>query len=110
MRERELLGSRISLRISSTTPGEEKGRYPEECVFQGSAVRLGAEGEMVVEGRLRVGDCLDSLTLAVIPTRYHRFGDTEYLDLDIGGPLPPSSSVASRVAGRLRLLRARPAA
>lgn len=109
LREQGLVGSRFWLRIPSESPEAGAGA-PEGCVFQGSAVRRGAEGEMVVEGQLRVGDHLDPLTLAVIPTRYHRRGDTEYLDLDVSGPLPSGRWPASRVEGRLRICRPSPAA
>ena len=109
LREEGLVGSRFWFRLPSRSP-EAGAVAPEGCVFQGSAVRRGAEGEMVFEGQLRVGDRLDPITLAVIPTRYHRRGDTEYLDLDVSGPLPSGRWAASRVEGRLRICRPSPAA
>lgn len=110
LREEGLVGSRISLRLPPGEPGEDGGLFEAGCSFQGSAVRRGAEDEMVVEGQLRVGDRVDPLTLAVIPTRYHRRGDTELLDLDVSGSLPSGRCGATRVAGRIRILRAHRAA
>ena len=110
LRETELVGSRISLRFPRGGTARDEQTGHAGCVFQGSAVRRGTEGEMVVEGRLSVGDRVDPLTLSVIPTRYHRSGDTEYLDLDVSGPMPSNRCGATRVEGRLRILRASPVA
>lgn len=106
LRDEGLVGSRFSFRIAPGDPEGDGGLTTGGCSFQGSAVERGAEDEMVVEGRLRVGDRVDPLTLAVVPTRFHRSGDTEVLDLDVSGSLPSGRCGATRVAGRIRILRA----
>lgn len=110
LEEGELVGTRLSFRMPPGDPDKDAGSIPGGWDFQGSAVRRGPEDEMVVEGRLRVGDRVESLTLAVIPIRYHRRGGTEYFDLDVSGTLPPGNCGASRVEGRIRVFRASPAA
>ncbi len=66
--------------------GQEEARsLSRDASSRGSAVRCGAEGEMVAEG--------------CSPTRYHRSGDTENLDLEVNGPLPTGSGGATRVEG-----------
>lgn len=109
LREGDFVGSRLSIRLPPDLSGDA-GPPSSGCTFKGSAVRLGADDEMEVHGRLSVGDQMDPCTLIVVPTLYHRRGDTEYLDLDVSGHLPRGRCGDSRLEGRLRVLRATRAA
>ncbi len=110
LREGPLVGSEVSIRLPPGAARRGDVCVPQGCIFRGSVAQQGTEGEMIVEGRLRQGDVVSSLTLAMVPTRYHRHGGTEFLDLDVSGALPPTECGANRVEGRLRVLRPSPAA
>lgn len=110
LNEHDLLGSELSFGLSVRDPLGDDPQRTREYVFQATAVRRGAEDEAVFEGRLRVGARVAAWSLAVIPTRCHHHGGTEYLELDVRAPLPPEFCGPSRVEGRLRILRASPAA
>lgn len=110
LREEELVGSRLSIQLPPGPQGPSGEIVGSGYDYRGSASRRGPASEIVLEGRLRVGDRVDPLTLVVTPTRYHRAGGTEYLDLEVAGSLPSNRCRASRVEGRLRLMRASPAA
>jgi hypothetical protein len=109
LREGDFVGSRLSIRLPPDL-SEDAGLLFPGGTFRGSAVRLGADDEMEIDGRLSVGDRMDPFTLIVVPTLYHRRGDTEYLDLDVSGHLPRGRCGDSRLEGRLRVLRATRAA
>lgn len=110
LREGGLVGSRLVLSLPPGRPDQDEVPVPDRWIFQGSSVRRGSDDEMVVAGLLRLGDRVDPLTLVVLPTRYHRRGGTEYLDLDVSASLPSGRCHASRVEGRLRIVRATSAA
>lgn len=110
LREDNLVGSELSVRLSIRDPLGDDPKTTREYVFEGTAVRRGAEDEAVFGGRLRVGARVAAWSLAVIPTRCHHHGGTEYLDLDVRASLPSELCGPSRVEGRLRILRASPAA
>ncbi|MEQ9569736.1 MAG: hypothetical protein RLN75_06060 [Longimicrobiales bacterium] len=110
LNEDDLVGSELSARLSIRDPLGVDPHTTREYVFEGTATRRGADDEAVFEGRLRIGARVAAWSLAVIPTRCRHHGGTEYLDLDVRAPLPPELCGSSRVEGRLRILRASPAA
>ncbi len=110
LRTDALEGSRFSVRLQPQATRHEDEVLPFGFAFQGSAMQLGPDGETLVAGRLRLGDRVQSLTVAVTPTGHHQHGDTEVLELEAHSLLPPSDCGASRVEGRLRFWRTSSAA